>query len=359
MIQLMHHYTLYTAPTFCDCPFLLPLWQSAIPLLAFDNPFLLHNVAALSSMHLAHLSYLSPTTATESASHVQAALYHQDAALKLIRSRINDINPKTASAVFICAFFVSIFDIASHSPHLTPLFTGPRKLPAPKHLNQTSNSNADKFCNSCLVTQNCTCAVFLGLESNNNYNNTDIDKNNNIINQIQTIFHLLRGVLTIIEIFEPTIRTGPVAPLIRSISPDTTRPAPTDIEHALDQLEALCAKSHADAPPGPLAPAVADLRIAFRKVCSVAAPPVSAVFEWACVVDDSFLTALRAGDERALVILGLYGVLLHALDGIWWTSGWGRALVGAVEPVVAGVEARGLMAWARNKVGCDGGVGRR
>lgn len=342
----MHHFAIHTAPTFCDYPFLLPLWQTAIPTLAFANPVLLHCVAALSSMHLAHLC-----PSSESPTHVQAALYHQDTALKLIRPSISGINAQNASVVFVSASIVSIFDIASHSPLATPLFSSSKTLTSPLPLNpfdDLSNASYNALCDPSPFTP--ASSTFL------------TDSNNDTISQLQTIFHLLRGILAIVEVSEDSIRAGPVGSLLREVPPDSASPAAPDIECALDRLAAFCAtqepprgrvQSDAEGQDGPCMLAVRNLRVAFRNV--VTAPRrVSAVLKWAVTIDDGFLSALRRGDEGALVVVGLYGVLFHGLDGYWWTSGWGRALVAAVEGKVEAGEARELMSWASRKVWCDG-----
>jgi hypothetical protein len=97
--------------------------------------------------------------------------------------------------------------------------------------------------------------------------------------------------------------------------------------------------------------AIINLRLAFRNV-GTAPARFNAVFKWAVTVDDGFLAALRSGEEGALVVVGLFGVLFHGLDGWWWTRGWGRALVAAVEARVEAVEARELLGWATEKVRC-------
>jgi hypothetical protein len=332
IIELIHHYTLHTAPTFCDYPILLPLWQIVIPSLAVANPFLLHNVAALSSMHLA---YLCPTS--ESPAHAQAALHHQDAALKLIRPSINDINAQNASAIFVSAFLVSIFDIASHSPYAIPLFS-PHQIsssaPPLTNFSHLSNTNSGILCDQSLFAQDSTT-----LPS---------DSHNDIIAQLQTIFYLLRGILAIIEVSEDSIRTGPVAFLLREVSLNDATPAAPDIECALDRVEAFCVATQEH---GSCMQATQNLRVAFRNVGNAPAR-FNAVFKWAITVDDGFLEALRSGGEGALVVVGLFGVLFPGLDGWWWTRGWGKALVAAVQGRVETGEARKLLGWARQRVGC-------
>jgi hypothetical protein len=64
------------------------------------------------------------------------------------------------------------------------------------------------------------------------------------------------------------------------------------------------------------------------------------------------LEALRSEEEGALVVVGLFGVLFHRLDEWWWTKGWGRALVTAVEGKVEAEESRELLGWAKGRVQC-------
>jgi hypothetical protein len=292
-------------------------------------------------MHLAHLY-----PASESPAHVQAALHHQDAALKLIRGSINDINAQNASAVFVSAFFVSIFDIASHSPPALNLFPTSKPATSPNHF-PTPSSNEPRDPSLSPQDSNASLA----------------DPNSDIIAQLQTIIRLLRGVVAIVDVSVDCIRTGPVASLLREVSDENAQPAARDIEDALDRLAAFCAATQepvleplqgdAGARNGPCVRAIANLRIAFRNI-GTALGWFGSVFKWACTIDDGFLEALKRGDEGALVVLGLYGVLFHALDGFWWTRGWGRALVAAVEGKVEKEEGGELLRWASKKVRCDG-----
>jgi hypothetical protein len=337
----MHHYALHTAPTFCDYPFLLLLWQRAIPSLAFANPFLLQKVAALSSMHLA---YLCPVS--DSSAHVQAALSHQNAALKLIRPSINDINPQNASAIFVSAFFILIFDMASNSPLSTPLFSASKESTSPlplDYFNHASSHSSTALCDPSLFAHDSTAPL--------------TGSHNDIISHMQTMFYLLRGVRAIIEVSEDSIRTGPIASLLREVSFESARPAASDVEDALDRLVAFRAarekfQSDAGVHDWSFMQVIANLRLAFRNVMT-ARGPLSAIMKWAITVDDGFLVALRREDEGALVVLGLYGVLFHGLDGYWWTRGWGMALVTAVEGKVETEEVKQLLNWARVKVQRD------
>ena len=174
---------------------------------------------------------------------------------------------------------------------------------------------------------------------------------------MQTILHLLRGIGAVVEFSKDSIRTGPVASLLREVSPDSDKPAAPDVEGALERLDALLAareqvQRDAGMRDGSCVQAIGNLRVAFRNV-RTARGRLSSIFKWAVTIDDEFLVALRREDEGALVVLALYGVLFDGLDGFWWTRGWGRALIVAVEGKVKTDEARELLSWAWRKVQRD------
>ncbi len=54
------------------------------------------------------------------------------------------------------------------------------------------------------------------------------------------------------------------------------------------------------------------------------------VFSWAVHIPDLYLSLVKQRDPLALVILAYYALLLHTIDGMWWSEGRGEWLIEAI-----------------------------
>uniref|UniRef100_A0A0W0F6M5 Uncharacterized protein n=2 Tax=Moniliophthora roreri TaxID=221103 RepID=A0A0W0F6M5_MONRR len=78
-MRLMHHWTTVLSSSLATAPVNIPLLQHHFPQLAFDRPFLLHSMLALSAFHL---SLVYP----ESRENALSATLHRQSALSLLTS---------------------------------------------------------------------------------------------------------------------------------------------------------------------------------------------------------------------------------------------------------------------------------
>lgn len=74
---------------------------------------------------------------------------------------------------------------------------------------------------------------------------------------------------------------------------------------------------------------IQSLQYAFATYSMIAKERVL-VFSWAIHVSDVYISLVRKRDPLALVILAYHGLLLHSIDGVWWSEGRGAWLVEAI-----------------------------
>ena len=116
-LELLHHYANCTAKTMGPRPFIPNgrFWEIAVPQAAQSHPFLIHNVLAVSAIHLA---YLHPA---ERASHYEVGMSHYTKALALFRPSAADIAPSNvhaavASAILVFVVFMALPGASGNSP---------------------------------------------------------------------------------------------------------------------------------------------------------------------------------------------------------------------------------------------------
>ena len=106
-LELLHHYTAFTALTEVHDPEHQRIWQVSIPRLAFSNPFLLHGIMAIAALHRRRSSPV-----TEQESLLDAARHHQEVALSIYIPLLNDITAKNCHPLFA---FSQVIAIVSYS----------------------------------------------------------------------------------------------------------------------------------------------------------------------------------------------------------------------------------------------------
>ncbi|PSR75099.1 hypothetical protein BD289DRAFT_379601 [Coniella lustricola] len=111
-LELMHHYTMTTAPTLPRAKTALHVWQQLVPQLATRHPFLVHQVLAMAAFHKA---YLQPDRRSE---YSLLASQHQNHAIEGIRSHLSGITEQNCHALFMTSSLLLIcaFAAISHGP---------------------------------------------------------------------------------------------------------------------------------------------------------------------------------------------------------------------------------------------------
>lgn len=104
---LLKHYTTVTSLTLADNPPTLFMWQTLIPRLAQQYPFLMHGILAVSALHLAHLN------PSQTNLYLINAITHQELAAPAFRHEIEDVHKDNCDAAFAYAHLIAIYSFAS------------------------------------------------------------------------------------------------------------------------------------------------------------------------------------------------------------------------------------------------------
>ncbi|KAK2669694.1 Zn(2)-C6 fungal-type DNA-binding domain [Fusarium oxysporum f. sp. vasinfectum] len=115
-LRLYHHYITVASLTFGDDA----MWHDKIPLLAFDNHFVLHLMLAVSGLHLARFQTLEATKYEKLAEH------HHSKALSHVTNLLPQINHQNCSALYIATVLICNYAFAKppKKGHLLVPFDG-------------------------------------------------------------------------------------------------------------------------------------------------------------------------------------------------------------------------------------------
>ncbi|RGP72012.1 sterol uptake control 2 [Fusarium longipes] len=101
-LRLYHHYITVASLTFGDDV----MWHDKVPRLAFDNPYILHLMLALSALHLARLEV------TEATKYEQLAEKHHSIALSHVTNLLPQIKQDNCSALYIATVLICSYAFA-------------------------------------------------------------------------------------------------------------------------------------------------------------------------------------------------------------------------------------------------------
>ena len=286
------------------------IWQTDIPRLALDHPFLLHGLLALAAMHLHHTS---PAVNQGGSVYAEVASLHQDLALAEYRAQLQTINENNCHALFAFSFVLGALSYA--------------------FVQQPSDADDKDF-----------------------------------ITSITDVFDLLVGSKMIILEALAWLRKGKLAPfLVQQALVDVPNISPVydALNLSLDGLSQEIDQTHGGAFDyftnyaaseghqlgcGPIYQSgISGLKKIIAS-SSMHEGAISRVIGWPVVTDVQFIARLRHGDVVALVILAHYGAVLCSINHVWWAAGLGSRLIRAVAGVVgSGYHSKYMrepLAWA-------------
>ncbi|TGZ83982.1 hypothetical protein EX30DRAFT_393518 [Ascodesmis nigricans] len=105
-LSLMHNWTLYTADTISNRPEICTLWRHQIPLIAAQNPFLMHAILAISALHGHHLN-------PARADLLAVASHHHDSAVRGMALTLADISRDNCDALVVSSCLVVVYSFVS------------------------------------------------------------------------------------------------------------------------------------------------------------------------------------------------------------------------------------------------------
>ncbi|MCJ1432536.1 hypothetical protein MMC27_001893 [Xylographa pallens] len=280
-LRLMHHFTISAHRIIAPSPGAVAVWRELVPQLAFEYDFLLHGVLAVSALHLAL------TSEVDKLANSALALRHYTAALALFRPHLDSITSSNIYPLFAFSCVVPVYVFGY--PHVSKFPTNP----LPEMLEMIS------------VMRGCAKIVgsgFRWLESS-------------------PFKHLL---------LQPTDPSQALAPEIED--------ALTGLQERNNQTTTQPALRDA------YETAIETLRESFKVAGNMPGEQATAL-PFPVKLSAEVLMMMQEGDPMALIILAHYGVILHWLDAVPWTTGWGSTTINAVNETVE-EDWRGYIAWA-------------
>ncbi|KAK4445437.1 hypothetical protein QBC34DRAFT_358224 [Podospora aff. communis PSN243] len=279
-LELMHHYmtsTYTTIPTPTDTEHVL---RDDIPRLGIRFPYLMHQLLAVSSLHLA---CLSPETSKK---YLVSASHHQAIAIAGIRTTLSQpITEGTSQALFAASAFLMVATFAA---------------------------NRD-------ITSDSACCPMDGiLES----------------------FSVVRGIRAIRETTSKELQRNIVDDLFGAQPLNATDGSLFLVESQLVALKTQIAADEGLEDGLKLAVCSGiDLLLTFtgKTATVMARKELSVVFGWPWTVSGELLGFLRARHPAALMVFLHYCVIMRTLEGdYWFLDGWSAKLGGVIETSLRG-----------------------
>ncbi|SCO92296.1 uncharacterized protein FRV6_16424 [Fusarium oxysporum] len=301
-LRLYHHYITVTSLTFGDDA----MWHDKIPLLAFDNQFILHLMLAVSALHLARLQALEATKYEKLAEH------HHSKALSHVTNLLPQINHQNCSALYIATVLICNYAFA--------------KPPKKGHL----------------------LVPFDGTET--------------------AWWNLFRGVRFVIETMGLTaIFSGPIGPFppkgSSAIPPPVGRAGYIAWEKPLADLRTMIHDSQTPRLPD-LLELYEALVCCFSGVFGTAHEPQNVthgkthiVMRWVWFLEDDFTKQVEKLNPQVLVLLAYFSVLVQTLECFWYMRGWGWRILESITEQLDPDYATWIT-WPRDQLelGCPNGL---
>lgn len=305
----MHHFTAFTCFAMTDNPSHIQIWQVSVPKQAFERPFLLHGILAISALHRRHQN---PTVNQEA--DLELARHHQQTALNLYIPLLEEITADNCHALFA---FSQIIGAVSYA-----LLMIDKEYLTPIEFIRNVLGLFDLLIGSTVIALQGKDWLRAGeLAPMMGHGPIMLDWN----------------MLPISD--EPTQALGTLAERIARLSPQPEDPATSAFSFETRKKSYLSAIEKLN----PLFP---------RKPMTV--PKISTVIGWPVFLDPAFVALLKQEDEASFVVLAYYAVTLHKLKHIWWIDGLGSSLLQAVTDVV-GSGWTPYLVWPREEVQRDSG----
>ncbi|RDW64671.1 hypothetical protein BP6252_10322 [Coleophoma cylindrospora] len=302
-MELLHHWTQTTGPsTFPGGKFGVALCTTFVEL-AFQHPFLMHQILSISALHLAQVK-------PELAGPCRlASATHQDQGLSLFQPALARLNCQTSDACFAFSALVTIHTWAS-------------------------------------LSDSSSCSPFL--------EEPPQDRGSVHIQWMK----VHRGHRAVIRAVGPEIQAGVLAPMFstwKGFKDCATAPLPpTEKEH----LDAVAASWESSSLPASikrtLDKALGNLRRAMYVAASSEYPVTiqEAALAWLSIVPEEFVQLIEERLPEAMLVLAYYTVLLKSTHNLWWCKGMGAMLLDIAQDVLGGEDGQwgSLLKWPIEQV---------
>ncbi|KAH7397585.1 hypothetical protein BKA64DRAFT_672287 [Cadophora sp. MPI-SDFR-AT-0126] len=268
-LELLHFYTTTYSDNFFEDPKLIEIYRTTVVQLAFDYPFLMHEIMAVAALNLA---ILRPQ---KRASYLHLSDTHAATGLSLFQAEISNLNEHNCHACL--AFSSLIFTNAWASQDVnkpSTLFFSP--------------SNDDEA-----------------------------------YDQIRWI-KLQRGTKALISTTWPSLVNGPMAAVFKpwkDLDPNRPDPLPEDEERRFQELTESWA-TVSDDKRHILDGALKQTRRVFSMLTFFPErSKLEIIMTWFTKISDEYLDLLEQKYPQAILIVMHYCVVLKRLESIWWMKG--------------------------------------
>ncbi|KAJ9132430.1 C6 zinc finger domain-containing protein [Pleurostoma richardsiae] len=276
-MELMHHYATKAYLTLPRTEEVARVWQIEVIELALLYKYLLHLALAYSAFHLA---YLRPA---QQVRYSYVAAHHQDLGLRDMRTALPALNAENCHALFMAGSLLAIGRFAA-------------------------------------------LTIYAG----------DKDDERPNLEDIVDVFILLKGMNTVLAMWEKVIQTGHFNELFRAsrANPESL-PFLVEVSERLHQLRKQLRDRLVDQLP--IATSIDSELLRLNNISQQAIdnssdPELRIIMFWPITLSDTYIQMLRDRSPPALVVLGYYCVLVHMTESkAWFTRGWAPKLLRAIE----------------------------
>lgn len=246
------------------------LWQVEIPKQAFAHVFLLHQILAISSYHLA---YLHPQSRQ---AYSLRASQHQNAGIRRMRVALAELSPTNCHAVFASSSLLFIEALAASS------------------VNRTAEGPT--------------------------------------VDDLVDVLILVKGIGSVLNSSQELLRSGPLSGLF-SLHPGTeqSNAALDRVVLAVGDFLVEIAETESDARVRGIVHAdayrlITVIRDTFVKTSR---PEYRVLAAWPIHMSDDLIRLLRQRNQAALALMSYYCVVFHAaeLQGYWFLQGWASGVI--------------------------------
>lgn len=285
-LELMHHYSVITSLTLPRAQDELHVWQKQVPKLAFQYPFLVHQILAVAAFHQA---YLQPELRSEHSLH---ASQHQNRSIEGMRGHLADITADNCHALFMASSLLLVGAFASFANIRpdggSPLIVGQRPP---------------------------------------------------TIEDMIDVFILDRGVASVLQSSEEIIQAGYFRDLFHFSPHQRANPFMQQVAEELRGLEVLIDR---DESLDRMVRILVNLEI--KKLIDAVEKAVVTTEEsemrvttyWPITIAEDYIALLRQRNEVALLVLVYYCLIMYRAEvRTWFVKGWGISVATDVDKFIS------------------------
>ncbi|KAF9873939.1 duf814 domain-containing protein [Colletotrichum karsti] len=280
-LELMHHYATTTCLTMPRSSDASNIWQYEVPKLGLTYMFLMHQVLAISALHLGHLH---PEQRESYALH---ASQHQNDAIAGMRETLTQISPDNCHPLFAGSSLLLISAYATF-PY------------------QRSGSEGHEA---------------------------------PTVDDVLDVFLLVRGMSNILASSQPVIRSGPFRNFFSEIVTPASTPLLDAIKQHLRTFQTTLETTNADRASKEVVGKEVAVLLEWidHATATTAFPELRVSLTWPIGLTEEYMQLLRYRDPAALTLLAYYSVAVHSTENsTWFMQGWGinaaKAIVCDLDP---------------------------